>query len=289
MLDDTCCDPVSPPFRDDNWQNGSTPSSSSSPVSVVSSRHQLLKWQCPRDGANVVPTANEQEPGARTTEDILLRSSKTGHEEDYYCKGSKLKSIGSKGSGSTTSDYTTSCFDSESEDEYNDEVAKYTSAKCQDLGCVIACSPREVISSLSCSQTVFSSDTLSLWSASPANPVLQRPFFTFRRKVGSTLRLEATVEARVWRNEGETMAQLVKRTLQKKNSGILSFDSEARHLIKKGELQLLFVLTQIHKVGLTKTEFGKMRASDLLHFTSQRPVVIDVEIVDTEDLEEYMN
>uniref|UniRef100_A0A7S1D1K2 Uncharacterized protein n=1 Tax=Cyclophora tenuis TaxID=216820 RepID=A0A7S1D1K2_CYCTE len=152
------------------------------------------------------------------------------------------------------------------------------------------------------------SELTSIWPTTTKTTIttsfLEKPYFTFRRRVSSNLRFETTVEARVGQETiqqrqhpqphvgrvgfgggggGETMAQLVKRTLQKRKSGILTFSPEELEAIQLQDARIVFVLTQIHGVALTENEFGTMKASDLLHFSSRRPIVIDVELVDAEN------
>lgn len=113
--------------------------------------------------------------------------------------------------------------------------------------------------------------------------LLECASFTFRRKdnTDGTLR-QTTVEASVSKKDSETMCELMNRTLDSFASSLLYNNDDQEQKEGHQSKDLVFVLAQIHRVSYTREELGRMKASDILHLTSKRPVLIDIE-TDTDE------
>mmetsp|Transcript_19099 Transcript_19099/g.44501 ORF Transcript_19099/g.44501 Transcript_19099/m.44501 type:complete len:301 (-) Transcript_19099:255-1157(-) len=117
--------------------------------------------------------------------------------------------------------------------------------------------------------------------------------FTFQRKRndGESKIFSTSLNAKAHGDDEESMQDLVKR-IQKMGSasGVLKFEKAEIEEIKSGDKQVIFSLVQVNGAKFNKEEFGKMKASEVLSMTTERPILIEIlteEILDDETLDVF--
>lgn len=105
---------------------------------------------------------------------------------------------------------------------------------------------------------------------------------TFQRVSSTGEVYETTLNAKASGQREDTMANLIRRLQQRGDqSGVLMFEANDVEAIQRGAKQIVFSLVQVSKAAIGKEEFGCLKASYVLHLTQERPILVEIQVVDS--------
>lgn len=143
-----------------------------------------------------------------------------------------------------------------------------------------------------CEAIISEADSESFSESTGNRKMESNALFTFQRAnpKDSSKMFSTTLSAKTYGCE-DTMEDLVKRLQKMGNtSSVLRFEKDDILAIKSGKKQVVFALTQVQGAVFNKQEFGKMTVTEMLDYTDERPVLIQIsteDIIDGESIDVF--